>query len=197
MNILTRIYTTCFDLIGSWFFFHRKKKLITILGSARFPQDHPYCEMAYKVSQGLVQKGYTLLTGSGLGIMEAASRGAMERNGIALGCYVKNIESVNPYLSKKMGFYSLAARQKALIEQADMIIIFPGGFGTLAELLNSLVLIQNKYKTRSLFLMGQTFWEPLMQYFKQTLLENKTIDADDLNSIYITDSVEDVLRQGK
>ena len=168
--------------------------MITILGSARFSQDHVNYQKAYQISTALSQKGYAILTGSGLGVMEAASKGAADSNGMALGCYIKSLESVNTYLHKKGGFYSFSSRQKALIDQSDAIIIFPGGFGTLAELMDCLVLIQNKQKSGSLFLIDCSFWEPLIHFFRETLLQNnKTIDAADLNSIFVTDSIEDVL----
>lgn len=194
MNILTQIYQILSEALRNWFFFRHQKQRVTILGSARFPEANWHFQKAYQLSQQLAQRGYVILTGGGYGVMEAASRGAHDGGGVAIGCYVKHLESINAYLNQTLTFYSLMSRQSTLIQYSDALIIFPGGFGTLAELLEALVLIQNKQKRMPLFLVGSSFWEPLMNYFRETLLrDHQTIDAWDIESIVITDSIEDVL----
>lgn len=182
--------------IRNWFFFRGEEYRITILGSARFSEQHPDAQKAYELGYRLAQKGAVILTGGGYGIMEAVSRGVKASNGISVGCYVKNIEPTNAYLTQTLSFNSLMSRQNAIMQYSKALVVFPGGFGTLAELLNALVLIQNKQINIPLFLIKSSFWEPLIQYFKETLLnDHQTIDAQDLNSIIITDSIEDVLER--
>ena len=194
MNSLTQIYQIISSLLKSYFFFRHKKNWVTILGSARFSKQNIFYQKAYQLSQLLVSRGYSILTGGGYGIMEAASRGAKERKGIAVGCYVKGLESLNPYLHDALPFNSLMLRQLALIQYSKALIIFPGGFGTLDELMGALVLIQNKEKHFPIFLVGSDFWEPLMCYFNKTfLIEHKTINLEDLKAILVIDSVETIL----
>lgn len=195
MNILSQIYQISLEVIRNHIFFRHQKHNVTILGSARFSDQNENVKKAYQLSQQFAQKGYVILTGGGHGIMEAASQGAFDAGGKVVGCYVKRIESTNAYLTQTLGFHSLMARQAALIQYSEALIVFPGGFGTLAELLAVLVLIQNKQKKTSLFLIGSSFWEPLTTYFRDTLLKNyQTIDPRDLESILITDSIDEVLK---
>lgn len=196
MNILTQLYQISSSVLRSWFIFRPKKRRAVVLGSSRFSAENPFYQKAYQLGVQLAQKDYAILTGGGYGIMEAASLGARDGKGMAVGCYVKGLEPINSYLHQALALNSLATRQAVLFQYADALIIFPGGFGTLDELLAILVRFQNKQKRIPLFLVGSIFWAPLMHYFKDTLLEqHKTIDVVDIHSIFITDSVEEILNR--
>ncbi len=193
---LSQIYQSISALLHRWWFFRKKKRCIAILGSSRFSIQNVYAQKAYQLSQQLAQKKYCILTGGGYGIMEAASQGAYDVNGFVAGCYVKSLEPVNTYLSQRLAFDSLITRQAALIQYSEALVIFPGGFGTLDELLAALVCLQNKQKKLSIFLVGTDFWKPLIQYFKEILLEqHQTISSEDLNTIFIEDSMDAIITQ--
>jgi uncharacterized protein (TIGR00730 family) len=197
MNVFKQTVQIIADAFSSWHCFHyAKQPMVAILGSARFPKNHPYCQKAHQLSYQLAQKGYWILTGGGLGIMEAASQGAFEAKGTALGCYIKNLESANEYLKKSIHFYQIKTREMVMMQHSQAFVIFPGGFGTLSELVNALVFRQNYHKDTPVFLIGSTFWNPLVTYFKTVFLkEYETIDAFDLDTVFITDTVEDILKK--
>jgi hypothetical protein len=169
---------------------------VTVFGSARFEQGHPHYEKAREIGSALARAGFTVMTGGGPGIMEAANRGAREANGRSVGC---NIElpveqQPNPYLDTWIVFRYFFVRKVMLVKYSYAFIAMPGGFGTLDEIFETATLIQTgKIRQFPLILMGVDYWAPLLSFVSNRLIENRTIDAKDLSLIMATDSVDEAI----
>lgn len=169
---------------------------VTIFGSARFPQDHPYCKMAEDVASRLAKRGFTIITGGGPGIMEAANKGAKKVNGQSIGVAIDLPFELSPnrYLDKFLKFHYFFTRKVMLIKYSHAFIIFPGGFGTLDELFEALTLIQTqKVHDFPVVLMCSDFWEGLIDWMKKRFVGEGTIDEKDLRLLKITDDPEEAL----
>jgi uncharacterized protein (TIGR00730 family) len=164
---------------------------VSVFGSARFGRDHPYCALAREVGAGLARAGFTVMTGGGPGIMEAANRGAREAGGRSIGC---NIElpleqKPNPYLDRWITFRHFFVRKVMLVKYSYAFVAFPGGFGTLDEIFETATLIQTgKISRFPLVLMGADFWAPMVQFLRGHLLSEGTIAVADLERLVVTDS---------
>jgi uncharacterized protein (TIGR00730 family) len=166
---------------------------VTVFGSARFKEDHPYYGLAREVGGRLAQEGFSVMTGGGPGIMEAANRGAKDVGGVSIGCNIvlPHEQKPNPYLDKFLEFKYFFVRKVMLVKYSYAFIIMPGGLGTLDELFETATLIQTgKIKNFPLVLMGKSFWEPLLSFMRESLIKGKTIDQEDLDKILVTDSPE-------
>jgi uncharacterized protein (TIGR00730 family) len=167
---------------------------VTVFGSARFPPDHPYYKLACDLGSELARAGFTVMTGGGPGIMEAANRGAKLAGGISIGCNIQlpKEQHENPYLDRFVTFRYFFVRKLMLVKYSYAFIALPGGFGTLDELFETLTLIQTK-KLRGfpVVLMGKEFWEPLLTFMKSRLLREKTIEATDMDLFLVTDSAKE------
>lgn len=168
---------------------------ITVFGSARFKEDHPYYQMARELGEGIVKRGFTVMTGGGPGIMEAANRGAKDGGGRSVGC---NIElpfeqSGNPYLDRWVTMEHFFVRKVLLLKYSYGFVIMPGGFGTMDEMFETLTLIQTK-KIRNfpMVVMGLEFWKE-MRAFMDHMIEGATISPEDIDLILWTDSVEEAV----
>jgi uncharacterized protein (TIGR00730 family) len=167
---------------------------ITVFGSARFKEGHPYYQHAYEIGKRIGQSGITLMTGGGPGIMEAANRGAFENGGLSVGC---NIElpfeqSANPYMHKWVTIKYFFVRKVLLVKYSIAFIVMPGGFGTMDEFWETLTLIQTKIISDfPVVLFGKDYFEPL-QHMLTKMVEEKTISPEDLRLVLITDDVEEV-----
>ena len=167
---------------------------VTVFGSARFREDHPYYQLARKMGAQLAQTGFTVMTGGGPGIMEAANRGAKEVGGRSIGCNIKlpNEQKPNPYLDIMVDFDYFFVRKVMLVKYSYAFIAMPGGFGTYDEIFEALTLIQTaKIENFPVVLVGATFWQPLLTVLKDSLLAEGTISPSDLDLLYITDSPEE------
>ena len=137
------------------------------------------------------------MTGGGPGIMEAANRGAKEAGGYSVGCNIElpSEQKPNPYLDRWVTFQDFSVRKTMLVKYSYAFIAMPGGFGTLDELFETATLIQcGKIQNFPLVLMGKDYWQPLLDFMRQRLLEQHTVDADDIDRILVTDSPEDAVR---
>jgi uncharacterized protein (TIGR00730 family) len=169
---------------------------VTVFGSARFKEDNPHYELARKVGGEIAKLGFTVMTGGGPGIMEAANRGAREAGGSSIGCnIVLPMEQLpNPYLDRFVEFKYFFVRKVMLVKYSYAFVVLPGGFGTLDELFEALTLIQTgKISNFPVVLMGTEYWGPLFDFIRNRLITSKTIDPDDLNLLRLTDSVEEAI----
>lgn len=144
----------------------------------------------------IAKLGFTVITGGGPGIMEAANRGAKDVGGRSIGCNIvlPKEQQPNPYLDKFVNFNYFFVRKVMLVKYSQAFLIFPGGFGTLDEAFEAVTLIQ----TRKIFdfpivFMGKEYWQPLFDFMQNTLLKEQTIDAHDLDLVTLTDDVEEAL----
>lgn len=166
----------------------------TVFGSARFREDHPYYRLARDVGARLAEAGFTVITGGGPGIMEAANRGAKDVGGRSIGCNIElpKEQSANPYLDVMIEFKHFFVRKVMLVKYSYGFIVMPGGYGTLDEVFETVTLIQTgKINGFPVVLVGRQFWEPLVEYLTTTLLKEGTIDARDTALFQLTDSPEE------
>lgn len=193
---LGRAIRIFFEFIRGFRRLHFLGPCVTVFGSARFKEDHPYYVLARDVGARLAQAGFTVMTGGGPGIMEAANRGAKEAGGRSVGC---NIElpleqTPNPYLDDWITFRYFFVRKVMLIKYSYAFITMPGGFGTLDEVFETATLIQTrKIRDFPLVLMGRDYWQPLVDFLNR-LAKDGTIDAQDCQRILVTDSAEEAVR---
>lgn len=171
---------------------------VTVFGSARFKEDHPYYQLARQVGACLAEAGFTVMTGGGPGVMEAANRGAKDVGGKSVGCNITlpHEQKENPYLDTMVEFEHFFVRKTMLVKYSYAFIAMPGGFGTLDELFEALTLMQTgKLQDFPIVLMDRTFWEPLLEeMLKGRLLAEKTIGPDDLKLLHLTDSPQEAVR---
>ena len=169
---------------------------VTVFGSARFREDHPYYALARKTGARLAEAGFTVMTGGGPGIMEAANRGAKEAGGYSVGCNITLPveQKPNPYLDRWVEFRYFFVRKMMLEKYSYAFIAMPGGIGTLDEIFETSVLIQTgKMKEFPFVLMGTAFWRPLVDYLREGLLKAGTIDETDAMRWIVTDSPEEAV----
>jgi uncharacterized protein (TIGR00730 family) len=170
---------------------------VTIFGSARIKPDHPYYQQAYKIAGMLTDNGFAVITGGGGGIMEAANKGAEEKNGKSVGMnIILPMEQMpNPYANIRLQFHYFFVRKVMFVKYALAYIIMPGGFGTLDELFEAVTLIQtHRIKPLPVILFGSQYWSGLIDWIKARLMEEKMISQDDLNILHITDEMDEILR---
>jgi uncharacterized protein (TIGR00730 family) len=178
------------ELIRGFRALHFVGPCVTVFGSARFDENHKYYKMARQVGRQLGLAGFTVMTGGGPGIMEAANRGARDVDAPSVGCNIKlpHEQKPNPYLDKFVEFRYFFVRKMMLVKYSYAFIAPPGGFGTLDEVFECATLIQTgKIRNFPLVLMGRDYWAPLIRFLSETLVPQGTIDAPDMDRITITD----------
>ena len=184
------------DFLRGFRVLHFVGPCVTVFGSARFTAAHPFYEWAREVGRGLSQLGFTVMTGGGPGLMEAANRGAHESGGRSVGCniHLPEEQEPNPYLDRQVTLRHFFVRKVLLIKYSYAFIAMPGGFGTMDEFFEALTLIQTRMIQQfPIVLMGKAYWGSLVQLL-QRMNSARTIDPADLKRVLITDSVEEAMR---
>ena len=197
LNELMRVFRIALELIRGFRTFHFLPPAVTFFGSARFPENHRYYELARNVASLMPPLGVAVITGGGPGIMEAANRGAMEAGGTSVGAPIllPSEEAPNPYLSKYISFKYFFVRKVILVKYSIAYVVFPGGFGTLDELSEALTLIQTgKLYDFPVILVGRDYWRGLTDWIEGTLLKQGTISQEDLKFFTVTDDPAEVVR---
>lgn len=159
---------------------------VTVFGSARFTEDHPYYAMGREVGRRLAEAGYNVMTGGGPGIMEAANRGAREAGGLSIGCNIQlpMEQTPNPYLDHFVEFEHFFVRKVMLVKYSSAFVVMPGGFGTLDEAFEVITLVQTgKLERFPVVAMGGEYWQDLQDFVRNTLLPAGTIDPQDVDFI--------------
>src|SRR5436190_16640029 len=168
---------------------------VSIFGSARTQLSNQYYAAAAKTAELIGQAGFAIITGGGPGIMEAANQGARRAGAISIGC---NIElpfeqKINPYVDREMNFRYFFVRKTMFIKYSEAFITFPGGFGTLDELMGALTLIQTKKITNfPVILFGSEYWGGLIDWMREQVLAANNIKQEDVDSIRVVDEPEGV-----
>src|SRR5215467_3411046 len=168
---------------------------VTVFGSARVKPDDPHYELARKMGAAIAQLGFTVMTGGGPGIMEAANRGAKEVGGRSVGCNIElPFEQVsNAYLDLCVRLHYFFVRKALLVKYSYAFVVMPGGAGTLDELFEALTLIQNgKIKNFPIVIMGTDYWKELID-FVQKMAQRAMIGPEDSSLIFATDSVDEAI----
>lgn len=168
---------------------------VAVFGSARVKEDSEYYNAARKMGNGLASLGFTVITGGGPGIMEAANRGAFEKKGYSVGCNIQlpKEQQPNAYMNKWFICRYFFVRKVLMFKYSNAFVIMPGGVGTLDEFFEALTLIQtHKILDFPIVILGKAYWEPLMPLFHR-MLEERMIEPADLKYVLFTDSQKEAL----
>ena len=166
---------------------------VTLFGSARVSEGEAAYDQARECGRLLAEAGFAVVTGGGPGVMEAANRGAKEGGGFSVGFNIElpHEQSANPYIDLGLNFHHFYARKVMLVKAAEGFILFPGGFGTLDELFESLTLIQtDKVREFPVTLIGTAYWRGLLEWVGEHPLKERLISPEDLDLLHVTDEVE-------
>ena len=172
------------------------KPSVSIFGSARTSPDHPHYKLAVDIARELSDAGFSVVSGGGPGIMEAANKGAYEGRSPSIGLNIQlpHEQVGNPYQDISLSFRHFFSRKVMFVKYASAYVVMPGGFGTLDELAEILTLVQTG-KTRKIpvILVHKPFWEGLIDWFKESMVKEKTINPEDLDLIKILETPQEVL----
>jgi uncharacterized protein (TIGR00730 family) len=188
---LARVVRIAAEFIRGFRALHFVGPCVTVFGSARFTEAHPSYHLARQTGAHLAEAGFTVMTGGGPGVMEAANRGAKEVGGRSVGCNIElpMEQHENPYLDRFVTFRYFFVRKVMLVKYSYAFIAMPGGFGTLDELFECLTLVQTrKISQFPVVLIGREFWKPLVEFLSSTLVRAGTISPEDTKMFLVTDS---------
>jgi uncharacterized protein (TIGR00730 family) len=192
---LVTLFKLVLDFLRGFRVLHFVGPCVTVFGSARIPQKSPYYQLARRMGAAIAEIGFTVLTGGGPGIMEAANRGAFEVGGRSVGCNIRlpHEQGPNQYLDRSVTMEYFFVRKTLLIKYSYAFVVFPGGAGTLDELFEALTLIQTgKIEHFPIIIMGVEYWKELTELLAK-MAKEKMISPEDLQLVFVTDSVEDAI----
>lgn len=193
-----RIFRIMSEFVSGFEFLNRYQNAVSVFGSARLKQDDTIYQEVRLLSSRLAESGFTIVTGGGPGVMEAANRGAQEVGGTSVGIAIKlkHEQQVNKYVTEYETFKYFFTRKVMLAIASQVYVFFPGGFGTLDELFEMLTLVQTeKIDPLPIILVGRDYWQPLVGWFEQMLLtQHKMIKQKDLHIFHVVDSAEEAHR---
>jgi uncharacterized protein (TIGR00730 family) len=170
---------------------------VSIFGSARAREDSEPYRRARETARMFAEAGFAVVTGGGPGVMEAANRGCKEAGGLSVGFNIElpHEQGVNPYCDIAMTFKHFYARKTMFVKAAEGFVIFPGGFGTLDELFESLTLIQTgKVLNFPVVLVGRDYWQELLDWVNGELLADGAISPEDVELLHVTDDPAEAAR---
>ncbi len=169
---------------------------VSIFGSARTPEKHEYYESARKIARSLSDAGFSVISGGGPGIMEAANKGAYYGKSLSIGLNIQlpHEQGTNPYQDISQTFRHFFARKVMFVKFASAYVVMPGGFGTLDELMEALTLVQTKKVRRiPIILVHTPFWTGLFDWIKTRLVDEKMIDPEDVDLIQLLDEPQQIV----
>ncbi len=172
------------------------KPSVSVFGSARTPPDHPYYKLAEDISRALSDAGFSVVSGGGPGIMEAANKGAYAGKSPSIGLNIQlpHEQVGNPYQDITLNFRHFFSRKVMFVKYASAYVVLPGGFGTLDEMAEILTLVQTgKTRRIPIILVHRPFWEGLIQWFRDALVAEGTINEEDLDLFKVLDKPEEVV----
>ena len=193
---LGRLFRIGKDFVRGFRGLHFVGPCVTVFGSARFPETHRYYELGREMGRRLGRAGFTVMTGGGPGIMEAANRGAHEVGARSLGCNIvlPTEQRPNPYVDRFVEFRYFFVRKVMLVKYSYAFVVLPGGFGTMDEIFECATLIQTgKIRNFPLVLMGTEYWRPLQEFICHGMVSEKTILPADCDRLLFTDSVDEAM----
>lgn len=172
------------------------EKAVSVFGSARISSQEPYYKLAQSAARTFAQAGYTIITGAGSGIMEAANRGAKEAKGLSIGLNILTPiqQKPNKYLDRLIEFRYFFCRRVMFAKYSQAYLIFPGGYGTMDEFMEAITLIQtNRMQARPVILFNRKYWQGLLDWVETTLIKNRMIDPQDLRIFNIVETPQEAL----
>lgn len=187
---------TMAQLIHGFRALHFLGPCVTVFGSARFKEDHPYYQLTREAAAAFARLGFTILTGGGPGLMEAANRGAKDVGGRSVGCNIQlPVEQApNSYLDKWVYMKQFFLRKVLLVKYSFAFVVMPGGFGTMDEFFEALTLIQtHKIRNFPVIIFGKEYHEKLVAYIEQ-MKQNTTISAGDTGLFLVTDDISEAVK---
>lgn len=170
---------------------------VTIFGSARLPESDPWYQAARETARLLGREGFAIISGGGPGIMEAANRGAREAEALSIGLNIElpHEQHANPYIDRGVDFRYFFVRKTMFVKYSSAFVVFPGGFGTLDEMFESLTLIQTgKIEHFKVVLMSRDYWAPLLDWLRTTVAGEGKISPEDLDLVDLTDDPAEAVR---
>lgn len=183
------------DFIRGFRVLHFVGPCVTVFGSARIKSDSPYYELARKMGAAIAQLGFTVMTGGGPGIMEAANRGAKDAGGRSVGCNIElpHEQKPNPYLDRFVTMHYFFVRKTLLVKYSYAFVILPGGAGTLDEMFEAITLIQTRKMTNfPVVIMGTDYWDEILPFIHK-MAKAGMIAPSDLELVHATNSVDDAI----
>ena len=194
---LVMLTRTMREMFNGFRHLHFVGPCITIFGSARFPESHRYYQLARTIGAEIAREGFTVMTGGGPGIMEAANRGAKDVGGRSIGCNITlpMEQAPNPWLDQFIDFRYFFVRKLMLAKYSLAFVALPGGLGTLDELFEIATLVQTrKVENFPIILAGSDYWQPLLDYMRNTMVSEGTISAEDVDRFLVTDDPRKIAR---
>ena len=189
-----RVFRIMAEFIDTFETMAKYKDLVPIFGSARLKSDSPAYQDCVRLGELLADAGYGVLSGGGPGIMEAANRGAWQRKGVSVGLNIKlpMEQHENLYQTESLEFRYFFIRKVCFMKYSVAVVAYPGGFGTLDEISEALTLVQtHKVNRVPVVFVGKAFWSPLIDWFKNTLLEQGMISPEDMDLFYLADNADE------
>lgn len=193
------LFAVLMDFIRGLRRLHFVGPCVTVFGSARFKENHPYYIQARLISSEIAKLGFTIMTGGGPGIMEAANRGAKDVGGKSVGCNIilPHEQKHNPFLDKWVNIKYFFVRKTLLMKYSYAFVVMPGGFGTLDEYFEALTLIQTRIVSEfPMIIFGKEYHKDIIEHI-EVMKEQKTISPEDVKLCLFTDSVEEAVRHIK
>jgi uncharacterized protein (TIGR00730 family) len=169
---------------------------VSIFGSSRTPPDHPYYALAEVIARKLSDAGFTVISGGGPGLMEAANKGAYFGKSLSVGLNIQlpHEQQANPYQDISQTFRHFFSRKVMFVRFASAYVVMPGGFGTLDELMEALTLVQTRKSRRiPIILVGTEYWGGLVTWMRERLVTEKMIDPEDMDLIQLIDEPAQVV----
>ena len=187
---LWRVIRIAVEFIRGFRRLHFVGPCVTVFGSARFPEDHRWYAMAQQVGAELGRRGFTVMTGGGPGIMEAANRGAREVGAPSIGCNIAlpKEQKPNPWCDQTVEFRYFFIRKVMLLKYSYGFVVLPGGYGTMDELFETRTLMQTgKIADFPVVIMGKDYWDELDDFIQRRMIPDGTIDKADRSLVKVTD----------
>ena len=186
-----------FQFWRGFHFLRNTRRAVTLFGSARTPDHHPYCQIAYQIAHEIAKKDIAIITGGGGAIMQAANRAAIDAGAPSIGINIEipMEQRSNPFLTRSLKCRYFFVRKVLLSRYSEAFVALPGGFGTLDELFEIITLIKTlKMKERPLILIGTEFWSGLLKWAEEVLVRDGMISIEEFNSIEVVDTADEALR---
>lgn len=193
---LARACRIFWELLRGFRALHFVGPCATVFGSSRFGDGHPHYRAAQDLGASLARSGFTVMTGGGPGLMEAANRGAREAGGRSVGCNIvlPQEQKPNAYLDRWVTFRHFFVRKLMLVKYSYAFVAMPGGFGTLDEMFEVATLVQTgKLRDFPMVFLGRDYWRPLIDFVNGRLVKDQAVDAEDARRFLVSDSPDEVV----